>query len=263
MATRVPPLKLTRDQLALFLKDHEQIRAFENLFALVEPLAPDTLQELEVLVATANAQGAEALASLPGIVQEAAIMATTADSKASAALQAVESLRAALDLVLTSPPKPAPSRVCFGSFYDTTTQTAALANTAYAMTLNTTDLSFGVQRGVTTSQIFVYQPGVYNIQFSAQLDNTSGGDHQAWIWLRVNGADVANTASEVRLKGNDAELVAAWNFFYDFKAGDYFEVMWAVANTGVQIKAVAASAPVPAIPSVILTVSNNIRSYPS
>lgn len=149
----------------------------------------------------------------------------------------------------------------YGSFYDTTTQTAALANTAYAMTFNTTDLSAGVYIGSPTSRVYVDRAGVYNIQFSAQLDNTSGGDHIAWIWLRVNGTDVANTASEVRLKGNDAELVAAWNFLYNFKADDYFQLMWAVANTGVQIKAVAASAPVPAIPSVILTVTDNISAY--
>ena len=149
----------------------------------------------------------------------------------------------------------------YGSFYDTTTQTAALANTAYAMTFNTTDLSAGVYIGSPTSRVYVDRPGVYNIQFSAQLDNTSGGDHLVWIWLRVNGTDVANTASEVRLKGNDAELVAAWNFLYNFKADDYFQLMWAVGNTGVQIKAAAAAAPVPAIPSVILTVTDNISPY--
>ena len=149
----------------------------------------------------------------------------------------------------------------YGSFYDTTTQTAALANTAYAMTFNTTDLSAGVYIGSPTSRVYVDRPGVYNIQFSAQLDNTSGGDHLVWIWLRVNGTDVANTASEVRLKGNDAELVAAWNFLYNFKADDYFQLMWAVGDTGVRIKAVAATAPVPAIPSVILTVTDNISAY--
>lgn len=149
----------------------------------------------------------------------------------------------------------------YGSFYDTTTQTAALANTAYAMTFNTTDLSAGVYIGSPTSRVYVDRAGVYNIQFSAQLDNTSGGDHLVWIWLRVNGTDVANTASEVRLKGNDAELVAAWNFLYNFKADDYFQLMWAVGDTGVQIKAAAAAAPVPAIPSVILTVTDNISPY--
>ena len=160
----------------------------------------------------------------------------------------------------TAPPPREFKRARWGSFYDTTTQTAAAINTAYAMTFNTTDLSNGVRlRSPSTSEVEVDSEGVYDIQFSAQLDNTSGGNHQAYIWLRVNGVDVANSASEVRLKGNDGELVAAWNWFYQFKALDYFQIMWSAVDTAVQLKAAAAAAPVPAIPSVILTVGNNIQ----
>lgn len=39
MAT-IPPLNLTRDQLATFLKNHEQIRQFENLFQSVATITP-------------------------------------------------------------------------------------------------------------------------------------------------------------------------------------------------------------------------------
>jgi hypothetical protein len=42
------------------------------------------------------------------------------------------------------------------------------------------------------------------------------------------------------------------------KAGDYFELMWAVDDISCQIPAFPAAAPHPGIPSVILTVSNNI-----
>ena len=146
----------------------------------------------------------------------------------------------------------------YGSFYDTTTQMAAAINTAYAITFNTTDLTKGVTIGSPTSRIYVDREGVYNIQFSAQLDNSSGGVHLAYIWLRVNGTDVPYSAGQVRLKGNDGELIAAWNYIYNFTAGDYFELMWAVADTSVQLLATAATAFCPAIPSVILTVTDNI-----
>lgn len=286
--TRTPPLGLTRDQLAKFLTDHESIKAFENLFFVTEQIAPDRVQGAEIQAAAADSKASQALSELPRIADEAALSAAIADTKAAMALsaiqsladevgasaaaaevratlalQAVESLRHDVDMASMAPVKVPPNRTCFGSFYDTTTQTAAAINTAYAMTFNTTDLSFGVQRGSTTSQIFVHQPGVYDIQFSAQLDNTSGGNHLSYIWLRVNGVNVAQSASQIRLKGTDGELVASWNWFYDFKAGDYFEIMWAVSDTAVQLTAQAAVAPVPAIPSVILTVSNNIRSYPT
>lgn len=149
----------------------------------------------------------------------------------------------------------------YGTFYDTTTQIAAAINTAYGVTFNTTDLSNDVYVGSPTSRIYVTKPGIYDIQFSAQLDNTSGGDHLAFIWLRVNGTNVANSAGQTRLKGLAGELVAAWNYVVQFNPNDYFELMWSVSDTAVQMVAQAAAAPVPAIPSVILTVTDNISAY--
>lgn len=149
----------------------------------------------------------------------------------------------------------------YGTFYDTTTQTAAAINTAYGLTFNSTNLSNSVYIGTPTSRIYVAKDGVYDLQFSAQLDNTSGGNHLVFIWLRINGVDVANSAGQVRLKGTDGELVTSWNYVEQFRAGDYAELMWSVSDTSVQILAQAAAAPVPAIPSVILTVTDNISAY--
>lgn len=149
-------------------------------------------------------------------------------------------------------------RAAYGTFYDTTTQTAAAINTAYGMTFNTTDLSIGVYVGSPTSRIYVDRTSIYNIQFSAQLDNTSGGDHSVYIWLSINGTNVANSASQIQVRGNNGYTLAAWNFVQLLKEGDYFELKWSVSNTSVRILAQAASAPVPAIPSILLTVTDNI-----
>ena len=151
-------------------------------------------------------------------------------------------------------------RLRYGSFYDTTDQTAAVINTAYAMTFNSTDLSAGVTIGTPTSRVYVDTHNVYNIQFSAQFVNTAGGSHNAWIWLRKNGTDVANSTTTLRLQGNNAETVAAWNFLLDMNAGDYFELMWEVSDLAVSLFADPASAVHPAIPSIILTVTDNISS---
>jgi hypothetical protein len=148
----------------------------------------------------------------------------------------------------------------YGSFYDTTTQNAAAINTAYPVTLNTTDLSFGVTRGSPTSRIFVDRPNVYNIQFSAQLRNTSGGAHGIWIWFRKNGTDVPDSATKVRIQGNNTEAVAAWNYLLEMNAGDYFELMWEVDDLGVQLFADPATAIHPEIPSVIVTVTHNVST---
>lgn len=146
----------------------------------------------------------------------------------------------------------------YGSFYNTTTQTATAINTAYGITFDSTAHTRGVTIGSPTSRIYVDRLGIFNIQFSAQLDKTSGGTAFVYIWLRVNGVDVPNSASQVRIQGNNAEVIAAWNFVEQLNAGDYFELMWSVDDTSVILLAAAASAPVPAIPSVILTVTNNI-----
>ena len=151
-------------------------------------------------------------------------------------------------------------RLRYGSFYDTTDQTAAAINTAYAMTFNTTDITNGVTIGTPTSRIYVDTINLYNIQFSAQLINTAGGAHNAWIWLRKNGTDVANSATTLRLQGNNTEMVAAWNFLLDMNSGDYFELMWEVSDLAVSLFADPASAVHPAIPSIILTVTDNISS---
>lgn len=140
----------------------------------------------------------------------------------------------------------------YGSFYDTTTQTAAAINTPYAMKLNTTAESN--QIAVTnTSHITFKNRGTYNIQFSAQLDQTSGASHNIYIWFRKNGVDIPHSSSVVAIQGTSAELVAAWNFVISVLGGDYIQIMWAVSNTSVQIVAAPANAFSPAIPSVIVT----------
>jgi hypothetical protein len=146
-----------------------------------------------------------------------------------------------------------------GVFYNTTTQTAAAINTAYPITLNTTDITDGVYIGATTSQVFVDRIGIYNFQFSAQLVKASAGAGNVFIWYRVNGVNVANSAGKVTLAGSSAAVVAAWNYVVKLNAGDYFELVFSTDDTGCQIVAAAAAAPAPAIPSVILTVTDNFN----
>ena len=57
-------LNLTRDQLATFLKNHEQIKQFENLFSTVDTIAPSTdTSQIELLVVEPGVQQNNAQAS--------------------------------------------------------------------------------------------------------------------------------------------------------------------------------------------------------
>jgi len=146
-----------------------------------------------------------------------------------------------------------------GVFRDSTTQSAAVINTAYPITINTTDISHGVYIGAPTSRIYVDRLGIYNFQFSLQLIKASAGAKEVFIWYRINGVDAADSATIVTLAGSNAAAVAAWNFVLSLNAGDYFELVWSTNDTACQIQATGASPPVPAVPSVILTVTDNIN----
>ena len=132
-------------------------------------------------------------------------------------------------------------------------------NTAKAVTFNTTDLSNGVYLGTPTSRIYVDTGGIYNFQTSIQLDSTVATAQEFYLWFRLNGVDVTNSASQMRVQGNNAEIFVALNYFFNLKAGDYVELMFSVSNLGVQLLAAGAVAPHPGIPSIILTVANNIE----
>ena len=151
----------------------------------------------------------------------------------------------------------------YGSYYDTTTQSIAAINTAYAVTLNNVaskindgPMQYGVYRGTPTSKVYVDRSANYNIQFSFQLYSSSASAKNVSIWLRVNGTNVPDSATVITITGNNVATVAAWNFVINLTAGDYFQLMWAADSTNVTIKSSAASGVVPAIPGVILTVTS-------
>lgn len=143
----------------------------------------------------------------------------------------------------------------YGSFYSTTTQTAAAINTAYPLTLTNTSAAFGVSLGSPASRIIVAQTGVYEVMFSAQFDKTAATAAAAYVWMRVNGVNVANSAGKISVQGADAEVIASWGFVQQLNANDYIELVWSTSDTNVFIAAFAAAAPVPAIPSFIITLS--------
>ena len=141
----------------------------------------------------------------------------------------------------------------YGSFYDTTTQNVVGVNTYQPVTINTTDISNQVSIA-NSSHIVVANSGIYNIQFSLQIDKSQGSLAHVYIWLKKNGVDVPNSAGEIAVQGTASEAIAAWNYVVSAAANDYYELMWSSTDIHVEIKARNASGVVPAIPSIILTV---------
>ena len=151
----------------------------------------------------------------------------------------------------------------YGAFSDTTDQTAT-ANTATVMTFNTSDFVNGVSvvtSGGKASRLTVAQAGIYNLQFSAQFDNTDTQEHDVSIWLRQNGTDIVGSAGFVGVPsshgGFSGHIIIGWNYFVKFNATDYIEIYWSTPNTAVTIQAYAAgtSPTRPTTASVVATLS--------
>ena len=141
----------------------------------------------------------------------------------------------------------------YGTFYSTITQSGS-ANVSQSMSYNNTDYASGVSI-VNGSQITLQNVGVYNIQFSAQLVDTSFGDSTIRIWLKKNGTNVPNTATKIFLPSNE-ELVAAWNWIVPATSpNDYYVIAWQTTDNDAHILYEPASGNYPAIPSIILTVT--------
>jgi hypothetical protein len=171
-----------------------------------------------------------------------------------------DQLSSVLRLFFTSLTSKVNSPTPHASYFDTTTQTNPVANTVNLFTYNSVVSEFKVTRGVPTSKIFVNETGVFNFQFSAQLDKTGGSASAVYIWPRINGVNLPDSATKIVIDGPNNEIVAAWNFMLVLEANDYFELAWEAADTNVVIPYVAASGNIPAIPSIILTV-NWVSNY--
>lgn len=147
-----------------------------------------------------------------------------------------------------------------GSFYDTTTQTAASTTTAYTISFSNTDSATGTSL-VSGTKLYGSTAGVYNLQFSAQLLNSDAAVQEISVWLRKNGNNVANTNTEITIPSKhglvDGRAVAAWNFFVRLNVGDYVELCWSASHTGVSLGYVGAQTnPTrPATPSIIATIN--------
>ena len=148
-----------------------------------------------------------------------------------------------------------------GAFHDSTDQTAASTTAATVVTFNTTDISNGVTLS-DSSRLNVADSGVFNIQFSIQLKNTTNDSHDVDIWFRKNGTNVDNSNSRYhpparKSTGDPSHMIAALNFFIELDAGDYVEIVYKVGDVDVTLEHFAAgSSPTrPAVPSVIATVS--------
>jgi hypothetical protein len=151
-------------------------------------------------------------------------------------------------------------RFKYGAFSDFSSQTATV-NTATLMALNTTDFSNGVTL-VTGSKITAATAGIYNLQFSVQLQNLDNAPQDVFIWLKQNGTDIVGSTGKIGMPARKSAGVPfhdikGWNYFLSMNAGDYVQIYWSTTNASVTIETYAASGTPtkPSTASVVATLS--------
>ena len=153
-------------------------------------------------------------------------------------------------------------RFPYGAFSSDQDQTTT-ANTATLMTLNTTDFSNNVGLDVG-SKIKATTAGIYNLQFSAQFQNTDNQIQDISIWLKQNGTDIPGSTGLISIParksasaGEEAHQITGWNYYVSMAANDYIQIYWSatLASVTIQHYPTSVSPTRPSTQSVVATMS--------
>ena len=134
-----------------------------------------------------------------------------------------------------------------GSFYSTADQTAALADTGYAVTFNQTNYTSDVTLS-NNSRINVSYDGTYHFDVTLQIEHNNSSETPVTVWEEKNGSAIAYSGHKFDVKGNDYYTIH-WGFTVTLSANDYVEVYWATGDTQLNLHTEAASSPHPGLPS--------------
>lgn len=155
-------------------------------------------------------------------------------------------------------------RFPYGAFSSDQSQTTT-ANTATLMTLNTTD--FANQVSISSSKITAVNAGIYNLQFSAQMQSTDVAPQDVFIWLRQGNdggasADITGSTGKIGLPARKTpsdpfHSIIGWNYFLNMAANDYVQIYWSTSSANVSIQYYPASGTPtkPSTQSVVATLS--------
>jgi hypothetical protein len=123
-----------------------------------------------------------------------------------------------------------------------------------------TDIEDVYRLGITVNdtKINIVDAGTYLFAISAVVDSQVPQGVSFNLWLAVDGNDVERSNTIVRFQSISTESTLAVTFLYTFIAGQYMELRYQITNPQGRFVATAAQAgppPIPACPSIIMTVN--------
>jgi hypothetical protein len=147
----------------------------------------------------------------------------------------------------------------YGSFYDMTDQPLASITAAQPIAIGQTAEAIGVSI-TSANRVLFANAGTYSLTFSIQLTNLANALAKAIVWVKKNGVDYADSATELDLPARKSagvpnRQVLTINYVATAAAGDYVQVFWAGDSLDLKVESLpAGTSPVyPAVPSIILT----------
>ncbi len=148
----------------------------------------------------------------------------------------------------------------YGCFTNNSDQLAPSVGSTAVVVYDSTEEASGVFLS-NSSRLNVRNYGIYNVQFSLQFVNNANTAEYADVWFRVNGTDIARSASRFDIParkavGSPSHVIGTVNTFIEMQAGDYVEIAGTTSSTDVTLEHYVADTgiPRPAIPAAITTV---------
>ena len=115
---------------------------------------------------------------------------------------------------------------------------------------------------VTSTSANPIYSGAYRIDYRLQFENSHTSTHEVWVWCKVNGANVANSAAKFTVPAfttTEGYVVAVASIELDMTGADQLQLYWATdkaassgGTTGVYLEsypAITSPYARPAIPS--------------
>lgn len=219
-------LGLTRDQLASFLQDHEQIKQFENLFATVDSeVAPNAVTEATTLAQTAYAMGNEALAGVSALNNLVAPL-VTAPPPTGGTVTSVAASGGTTGLTFTGSPITTSGTLVLGGTLaitnggtGATTAAGARANLEAAKSGANSDITSlsGITGGIST-------PDYIDFDTAATVTRATG---RLW-WDNADGIQTLNLG----MAGSNATLQIGEEMYFRIKASSAITEGQVVMFTG-------------------------------
>jgi len=146
----------------------------------------------------------------------------------------------------------------YASFSDVTDQTGS-TSAATAVKFGTTEIAGSgitmVTDGSNLTRLTFAAAGTYMVAPNLQFANSDAADHDATIWLALNGTNIDRSATKITVPktGDGGNAFFQIIFYVTVTAGQYIQVLWLPENTAVTLDYTAAGAIAPAIPSAIVS----------